>query len=615
MKLVMACAALFAAAAVFADEAPIGVFDSGLGGLTVLERLLDLDLVNNETGAPGADGVPDFARERFAYLGDQANMPYGDYAAHGKSDYLRELVVKDAEFLLGTNYWKNAREKSPTGVKPRAKILVIACNTATAWGLSAVREHLAAKGDDTKVVGVIEAGVRATLDLLGAGSDSKPFAVGVVATPGTIASGAYERTLRAELAARGVTAKIEIYNQGCPGLADAVEAGDPKADQIAYSNFNTLLAQRAAAGSKVPLRAVILGCTHYPFVLKALDRAVADARAKGVDLPEDFRFIDPAVYTAAECYRLLKETGRLARTTHPAPSRAYLSVANPDQPAAHLTADGQLTRAFKYGRELGSTEITTKPVPFTRANFDASVFRNVARLLPRTAALLEMQPAEDARPKLVAIAECCTTNGWTRTSRPCTDAVLRAGFMPLVVSDADDAALRRAMEVADALLVTGAVKGHDLPARNAFERRLVALAVERRIPVVGFCHGHQLINNFFGGTLVAVSRGDETMKARHRGLVPPPNAFRDKFHPVSIAPGSKLARGFGATNFVVNTSHIMRVGKVGKGLKVVARAEDGTVESIEHETLPVRGFQFHPERCIDRDIRFARIISDALQGR
>ena len=394
MKLKTVCAVVLAASAVFADEAPIGVFDSGLGGLTVLERLLDLDQVNNGTGAPGADGIPDFAHERFAYLGDQANMPYGDYAAHGKSDYLRELVVRDAEFLLGTNYWRNAREKSPTGVKPRAKILVIACNTATAWGLSTVREHLAAKGDDTKVVGVIEAGVRATLDLIGAGPDSKPFAVGVVATPGTIASGAYERTLRAELAARGVSAQVEVYNQGCPGLADAVEAGDPKADQIAYSNFNALLAQRTAAGSKLPLRAVILGCTHYPFVQKALDRAVADARAKGADLPDDFRFVDPAVYTAAACYRLLKETGRLAKTAHPEPSRAYLSVANPDQPAERLTKDGQLTRAFKYGRELGSKEVTTKPVPFTRANFDASVFRNVARLLPRTAELLEKQSAD-----------------------------------------------------------------------------------------------------------------------------------------------------------------------------------------------------------------------------
>ena len=196
---------LLAAASVLADEAPIGVFDSGLGGLTVLERLLDVDQVNNATGLYGPDGVPDLAREHFVYLGDQANMPYGDYSAEGKSDYLRELILKDAKFLLGTSYYQNAEEDVPSGTKKRVKIIVIACNTATAWGLDDIRRYLASIGDGTKVVGVIEAGVRATLDQLAARPDSPPFAIGVMATPGTISSGAYARTIRAELKARGVT--------------------------------------------------------------------------------------------------------------------------------------------------------------------------------------------------------------------------------------------------------------------------------------------------------------------------------------------------------------------------------------------------------------------------
>ena len=80
---------------------PIGVFDSGIGGLTVLEALLKLDVFHNDTLQPGADGVPDFAQERFIYFGDQANMPYGNYSAVNRTDYLRELIVKDAVFLLG----------------------------------------------------------------------------------------------------------------------------------------------------------------------------------------------------------------------------------------------------------------------------------------------------------------------------------------------------------------------------------------------------------------------------------------------------------------------------------------------------------------------------------
>ena len=371
------------------SDAPIGVFDSGLGGLTVLERLLDVDQVNNATGLYGPDGVPDLAHESFTYLGDQANMPYGDYAAEGKSDYLRELILKDAKFLLATNYYRCDSEVTPGGTKKRAKIIVIACNTATAWGLDDVRKYLASVGDGTQVVGVIEAGVRATLDHVGAQADSQPFALGVMATPGTIASGAYERTIRAELKARGVTCDVPVVNQGCAGLADAVESGSPAADSIARSNLVSLVEQYRASGKSAPIKAVILGCTHYPFVLGTLEKTVAELRAKGAPFAADFRFVDPAFYTAAECHRILRESGRLAGVDGALNVDAFLSVANPTLPPECLTSDGQLTRAFKYGRDVGSDAVTTKPVPFTRERFGEDVFRNIGRLLPRTAVMLD----------------------------------------------------------------------------------------------------------------------------------------------------------------------------------------------------------------------------------
>ena len=370
---------VFHAAADTASSAPIGVFDSGLGGLTVLERLLDVDMFDNATGKPGPDGVPDFAAERFQYLGDQANMPYGDYSSEGKSDLLKELVWNDARFLLGRSYHHSACEISPLGEKPRSKILVIACNTATAWGLSLVRERLAASNDTTRVVGVIEAGVRATLDVLAAGPESAPFSVGVLATPGTIASGAYERTLRAELAARGVKADVPVFNQGCPGLADAVETGSPAANAIAHSNMVSLVGQHSASGTSAPLKAVILGCTHFPFVLRELERTVADLREKGARLSADFRFVDPALYTAVECYRILRDGNMLApQGVHARRLQAFLSVANPRLPRNRLTEDGQLVRSFKYGRELPDVDSSTFPIPFTRANFGPDVFANVA---------------------------------------------------------------------------------------------------------------------------------------------------------------------------------------------------------------------------------------------
>ena len=83
---------------------PIGVFDSGTGGLTVMEAMLTLDAFNNVTGKPGADGKPDFDKEYFQYLADQANMPYGNYAAEKKTDLLKEHVVKNMDFLLKQQY-------------------------------------------------------------------------------------------------------------------------------------------------------------------------------------------------------------------------------------------------------------------------------------------------------------------------------------------------------------------------------------------------------------------------------------------------------------------------------------------------------------------------------
>ena len=133
-------------------DLPIGVFDSGVGGLTVLEALKAHDRHDNRTGKEGADGVPDFAGERFVYFGDQANMPYGNYSAVGRTDFLRELILRDVLFLLGRRYVH--------GQKPPVKAIVIACNTATAYGLEDIRAAVKAWGLPVIVVGVVEAGAQ-----------------------------------------------------------------------------------------------------------------------------------------------------------------------------------------------------------------------------------------------------------------------------------------------------------------------------------------------------------------------------------------------------------------------------------------------------------------------
>ena len=123
---------------------PIGVFGSDLGGLAVLEKLLTLDVFDNRTGEAGPDGCPDFADEDFVYFADLANGPYERYVAAGKADFLRELVVRDAQFVLGSE-----------GHEP-SKVVVIACDTATACGLDRVKAM--PRPRDADVIGIVNAG-------------------------------------------------------------------------------------------------------------------------------------------------------------------------------------------------------------------------------------------------------------------------------------------------------------------------------------------------------------------------------------------------------------------------------------------------------------------------
>ena len=123
---------------------PIGVFDSGTGGLTVLDAVVNFDQHDNETHdvATRGDGVRDFVGEHFVYLADSANMPYGLYPQQRRTDLLREHVIKDAQFLLGNKYYRSAvAEKYQTDKSP-VKAIVIACNTATAYGKEDIQSFL-----------------------------------------------------------------------------------------------------------------------------------------------------------------------------------------------------------------------------------------------------------------------------------------------------------------------------------------------------------------------------------------------------------------------------------------------------------------------------------------
>ncbi|WP_218937563.1 MULTISPECIES: glutamate racemase [Antarcticibacterium] len=188
---------------------PIGVFDSGTGGLTVLDALVNFDAHNNQTREKQSDGKADFLEEEFIYLADQANMPYGNYSSEEKTDLLVEHIIKDVQFLVSNKYYRDGKDSIVQKDKLPVKSIVIACNTATAYGSELVQEFFLKTGIELKIIGVIDAGARGTLSRMELEEDAS---VGVMATVGTIQSKGYENTIL----------RINLSNPSNPGYPGGI---------------------------------------------------------------------------------------------------------------------------------------------------------------------------------------------------------------------------------------------------------------------------------------------------------------------------------------------------------------------------------------------------------
>ena len=365
-------------------DLPIGVFDSGVGGLTVLEALKAHDRHHNQTGADGADGVPDFAGESFVYFGDQANMPYGNYSAVGRTDFLRELVLRDALFLLGR---RHAR-----GAKPPVKAIVIACNTATAYGLEDIRAAVKAWGIPVIVIGVVEAGAQGLAET----AEGAQGGVAVLATVGTCASNAYPKAI----------AKVSdrpVRQLGSATLAAAIE-GDPSVKtpirDIIRADVGAFL-KSAAADQAAPIDTLMLGCTHYPLVADEISEAFAywrgHAEADGRKPYAQFvapklKQVNPAAWTAEALWRSLHGAKMMADTKSLTRDLFFVSVPNPAWPGVGLAADGSLTYEYKYGRQPGQVgREDTVNVPLTADMLPAPTAKLVREKLPLT--WKSLQPA------------------------------------------------------------------------------------------------------------------------------------------------------------------------------------------------------------------------------
>ena len=225
------------------DDRPIGVFDSGIGGLTVVRELIHR-----------------LPSERIVYVGDTARVPYGPKGP----DTVRRYSLEIGSYL----------------VEEGVKAVVVACNTATAHALEALRREL-----PVPVLGVVGSGARAAVSATRSGH------IGIIGTAGTIRSGAYEAAIRR------IRPDAMLVSRACPLFVPLVEEGWIEHEAARLVAFE-YLAPMAAAG----VDTLVLGCTHYPLLKRLIGETVG----------RHVRLIDSAEETADEVRKMLRERGILA---------------------------------------------------------------------------------------------------------------------------------------------------------------------------------------------------------------------------------------------------------------------------------------------------------------
>ncbi len=204
-------------------KAPLGIFDSGVGGLTVVKEIL--------AQLPGED---------FIYLGDTARYPYGPRSV----EIIKKFALQNARFLMGFGI----------------KVLIVACNTASSVALDEIKKWI-----KIPVIGVIEPGAQEAV------KTTKNGKIGVIGTVGTISSGAYQRAIKK------IAPEVEVFGKPCPLFVPLAEEGFTEGEipeKVAEIYLAPLLEQG--------IDTLVLGCTHYPLLMNPIQK-VAGPEVKIID--------------------------------------------------------------------------------------------------------------------------------------------------------------------------------------------------------------------------------------------------------------------------------------------------------------------------------------------
>ena len=425
---------------------PIGVFDSGTGGLSVLNDIINykvyIDPKRDCTKEGYGSGA--FNNESFVFLADLANMPYGSYSPENNTELLVEHVMKDMQFLLGNKYYQTAGSAQYKEDKNPVKAIVIACNTATAYALDTIREFIGKSGLNLGVIGVIDAAADGAISNFSADESGS---IAVLATAGTVMSGAYIRSLENVKKKSGRRGEISVYQQAGIGIAEAIDenndfilrsatkpregykgpsetgTGEIQIDMSLWDRYNftmeggeilfdgtkdnplniqinsvrnyisfhlvSLMENIVKSGESKSLKVVILACTHYPFFEDTFREELSRLREykeEGKYIYKDYMdeeiIIVNPAVNIAAQLYLYLSERNILNPKLPGKSEFYISVPNILNKQVRLREDGSFTNEYKYGREVNDIQEYIKCVPFSRNSIPSDILERLSLQVP-----------------------------------------------------------------------------------------------------------------------------------------------------------------------------------------------------------------------------------------
>ncbi len=421
------------------ESLPIGVFDSGTGGLAVLNDIVEYESLDSN----GRLRV--FENESFIYLADMANMPYGSYALENNTGLLQEHIIKNVQFLLDSKYYQSENSHEYMTDKSPVKAIVIACNTATAYGQEIINNFIDRANMDIIVIGVIDAATTGAINYFSSGEDGS---IAVLATDGTVRSGAYVTSIEQKIEELGYHGEIQVFQQAGIGIAEAIDENKDFFDRSAsmpregymgpsekgenelhidlslwdryrfqiengallyegnsdnlhniqinsvenYVAFHlvSLMEKIISTEGAQPLKSIILGCTHYPYVEELFIEYLDNLRNYQEDgeyiyrnyMAENIILVNPGFKVARQLHELLDKRNVLSGKNSHYDSEFYIAVPNVLNNLVRLREDGSFTYEYKYSRKAGNVQEYVKRIPFSRHAIPGDILERLSIQVP-----------------------------------------------------------------------------------------------------------------------------------------------------------------------------------------------------------------------------------------